>query len=100
MITSCGINSSIIVLALYFQLYGSTILVSHREEVHLYRVAVYFAGNKRLQEMMGVMAEERGATLFATDERSVLVGIGCSVLLYCSCQVFLFSISFFLSFFL
>ncbi|KAK7115051.1 probable tRNA N6-adenosine threonylcarbamoyltransferase [Littorina saxatilis] len=25
--------------------------------------------NKRLQEMMGVMAEERGATLFATDER-------------------------------
>ena len=27
------------------------------------------AGNKRLQEMMGIMAQERGATLFATDDR-------------------------------
>jgi tRNA A37 threonylcarbamoyltransferase TsaD len=26
-------------------------------------------GNKRLQEMMEIMAKERGATLFATDER-------------------------------
>lgn len=25
--------------------------------------------NKRLQQMMGIMAEERGAKLFATDER-------------------------------
>ena len=28
-----------------------------------------FSGNKRLQEMMGIMAGERGATLYATDER-------------------------------
>lgn len=28
-------------------------------------------GNKRLQEMMGQMAMERGAKLFATDERYV-----------------------------
>lgn len=28
-----------------------------------------FAGNLRLQEMMGVMCKERGARLFATDER-------------------------------
>ena len=28
-----------------------------------------YAGNERLQEMMGVMAEERGAKLFATDMR-------------------------------
>lgn len=26
-------------------------------------------GNLRLQEMMGIMAEERGAKLFATDMR-------------------------------
>lgn len=26
-------------------------------------------GNLRLQEMMGVMCKERGAKLFATDER-------------------------------
>lgn len=26
-------------------------------------------GNKRLQDMMEVMAQERGAKLFATDER-------------------------------
>ena len=31
------------------------------------------SGNKRLQEMMDIMANERGATLFATDERSVRV---------------------------
>lgn len=45
----------------------------------VYTVLVCLAGNKRLQEMMGVMAEERGATLFATDERLVLTGSGCSV---------------------
>lgn len=32
-------------------------------------VLVVSAGNVRLQEMMGVMCEERGAKLFATDER-------------------------------
>lgn len=26
-------------------------------------------GNERLQEMMGVMAQERGGQVFATDER-------------------------------
>ena len=26
-------------------------------------------GNLRLQEMMGIMAEERGGNVFATDER-------------------------------
>ena len=29
-------------------------------------------GNVRLQEMMAIMAEERGGRVFATDERSVL----------------------------
>ena len=29
-------------------------------------------GNMRLQEMMAIMAEERGGRVFATDERSVL----------------------------
>ena len=28
-------------------------------------------GNLRLQEMMGIMAEERGGKVFATDERYV-----------------------------
>jgi len=28
-------------------------------------------GNERLQEMMGIMAEERSGKVFATDERSV-----------------------------
>jgi N6-L-threonylcarbamoyladenine synthase len=27
------------------------------------------AGNERLQEMMGIMASERGGQVFATDER-------------------------------
>jgi len=27
------------------------------------------SGNERLQEMMGIMAGERGAKLYATDER-------------------------------
>lgn len=27
------------------------------------------AGNERLQEMMGIMASERGGRVFATDER-------------------------------
>jgi hypothetical protein len=27
------------------------------------------AGNERLQEMMGIMAQERGGQVFATDER-------------------------------
>ena len=31
----------------------------------------WFLGNKRLQEMMGIMAEERKAHLFATDMRLV-----------------------------
>jgi N6-L-threonylcarbamoyladenine synthase len=26
-------------------------------------------GNERLQEMMGIMAEERGGKVFATDEK-------------------------------
>lgn len=30
----------------------------------------YLLGNERLQEMMGIMAEERGSKVFATDERS------------------------------
>ena len=30
-------------------------------------------GNERLQEMMGIMAKERGGSVFATDERSVSV---------------------------
>ena len=29
------------------------------------------SGNVRLQEMMGIMAEERGGSVFATDERCV-----------------------------
>ena len=38
-------------------------------------------GNLRLQEMMGIMAEERGGKVFATDERWVSVF---SVTLNCS----------------
>ncbi len=30
---------------------------------------LFFTGNLRLQEMMGVMCKERNARLFATDER-------------------------------
>ena len=33
------------------------------------KVYPLFTGNMRLQEMMGKMVEERGAKLFATDER-------------------------------
>lgn len=29
----------------------------------------YHPGNERLQEMMGIMAKERGGQVFATDER-------------------------------
>lgn len=29
----------------------------------------YCVGNERLQEMMGIMAAERGGMVFATDER-------------------------------
>ena len=29
----------------------------------------YLSGNERLQEMMGIMAKERGGNVFATDER-------------------------------
>jgi hypothetical protein len=29
-------------------------------------------GNERLQEMMGVMASERGGSVFATDERYLI----------------------------
>jgi hypothetical protein len=29
------------------------------------------SGNERLQEMMGIMAQERGGRVFATDERLV-----------------------------
>ena len=32
---------------------------------------LFFAGNERLQEMMGIMAQERGGRVFATDERYV-----------------------------
>jgi N6-L-threonylcarbamoyladenine synthase len=32
-------------------------------------------GNLRLQEMMGIMAEERGGKVFATDERWVSVSL-------------------------
>lgn len=31
-----------------------------------------FSGNERLQQMMGVMAQERGGQVFATDERSMI----------------------------
>jgi len=30
---------------------------------------IVFEGNKRLQQMMEIMAKERGAKLYATDER-------------------------------
>jgi len=33
------------------------------------------SGNERLQEMMGLMAEERGGQIFATDERLVVFEI-------------------------
>jgi len=32
-------------------------------------------GNLRLQEMMGIMAEERGGKVFATDERWVSISL-------------------------
>ena len=32
-------------------------------------VLIYELGNERLQEMMKIMASERGAHLYATDER-------------------------------
>lgn len=37
--------------------------------LHRTQALVSSAGNLRLQEMMGVMCKERGAKLFATDER-------------------------------
>jgi N6-L-threonylcarbamoyladenine synthase len=36
---------------------------------HLCVLIIYFSGNERLQAMMGIMAEERGGKVFATDER-------------------------------
>lgn len=33
------------------------------------RLTSLHLGNARLQEMMGVMARERGGSVFATDER-------------------------------
>lgn len=41
---------------------GHTYLVKHS----------YLLGNERLQEMMGIMAKERGGQVFATDDRLVL----------------------------
>ena len=44
-------------------------------DVSLRMIPAYFAyediviGNERLQEMMGIMAKERGGQVFATDER-------------------------------
>jgi N6-L-threonylcarbamoyladenine synthase len=35
----------------------------------LFSEAKLISGNLRLQEMMGIMAEERGGMVFATDER-------------------------------
>ena len=51
-------------------------LVHNSSSVDLYSVSLLLwmlsrvlAGNERLQQMMGVMASERGAHVFATDER-------------------------------
>lgn len=35
-------------------------------------LSIYFVGNERLQEMMGIMAGERGGAVFATDERCAI----------------------------
>lgn len=37
---------------------------------------LYSSGNERLQEMMGIMASERGGSVFATDERYKIIYIG------------------------
>jgi hypothetical protein len=46
-------------------------LISRRRRLILCRDG-FKKGNVRLQEMMAIMAEERGGRVFATDERSVL----------------------------
>lgn len=42
-----------------------------------------YTGNERLQEMMGIMAEERGGKVFATDERLAIITIPGYDVLYC-----------------
>lgn len=48
-------------------------LITERAMAHCGSQEVLIVGgvgcNERLQEMMGIMCEERGAKLFATDER-------------------------------
>jgi len=54
-------------------IFSMLIEISERAMAHCGSTEILIVGgvgcNKRLQEMMGVMAEERGATLYATDMR-------------------------------
>ena len=54
-------------------LFAMLVEITERAMAHVGTPEVMIVGgvgcNKRLQEMMGVMAEERGATLYATDMR-------------------------------
>lgn len=45
----------------------SLLMIVGSEYLHTELISV--PGNERLQEMMGIMAEERGGKVFATDER-------------------------------
>ena len=51
--------------------------ITERAMAHIGSKEVLIVGgvgcNQRLQEMMGIMAEERGGKVFATDERSAIV---------------------------
>jgi hypothetical protein len=44
----------------------------HTLALRCFLILTHLAGNERLQEMMGIMARERGGNVFATDERCVL----------------------------
>jgi len=54
-------------------IFAMLIEITERAMAHCGSTEVLIVGgvgcNKRLQEMMGIMADERGATLYATDER-------------------------------
>ena len=44
-------------------------MLSTTNTPHLSEAKEPLTGNLRLQEMMGIMAEERGGKIFATDDR-------------------------------
>lgn len=55
--------------------YAMLVEITERAMAHIGSKEILIVGgvgcNERLQEMMGIMAEERGGRIFATDERSI-----------------------------